>query len=805
MEQKVKRREWVKTAAIVFLSVLLILTFFSNTIMNRSLPEVATQVVQSGSINAQIRGNGTISAEETYDVTISQSRKVQSVKARVGDEVKTGDVLFVLDPAESSELQAARDTLASMELAYQQSMITASNAAAQENRSIQKLRDSYNEALAAYQMYSNMDPTKLNTQLAAANATLKSLNRDWEDAQEAVTNAQSDENYLENKAKVDSLKSQIDSLVEQMNNYDDQIKELQAGGSTSSAQKQKQEAEQQIVIAQNNQARDKLIYQDTYDSLQKFSLFFELYQEDNQNSNPRDTIPSSTSYSGLNEDKKASVDTRMAAYAEQPSLLNRNVSELNSQLILSISNHWHSLHALSEADIENLLETYEKWTDPELSETERDEYQEDVAILHEYATYIVLANKQKQIPESQEYEDLSAGVKTEVDEYLKKYSKEKDVSGFQSEINNYIVNPANFAFETWNLSFQEENLQNMSTAYEILTQDEKELKDAIENKKYLETELSNEDSISRLKTKKEETQEDLRTARQSYNVIQPVVEYSENRIEQLKTIAKQLQQKVDDQQDVVNRMQDAQSAASALTSAKEALEDALFELSLGDTDALRLQKDKEDIEKQKTLITELEEKSDAVEVKARVSGVISAVNITAGNTANAETPLATITIKDRGYTVRISCTADQSRRVTIGDQAKLSNYYSGGVTATLEKIIPDPQNPQTGRFLVFRLTGEGVQPGSNVTLAIGQKSATYEALIPNSALRSDTNGNYVLVVVEKSNALSTRYTARRVDVTVLASDDTQTAVVGLSPGDFVITTSNRPIEAGAQVRLPDAS
>ena len=58
MEQKVKRREWVKTAAIILLSVLLILTFFSNTIMNRSLPEVATQAVQSGSINAQIRGTG---------------------------------------------------------------------------------------------------------------------------------------------------------------------------------------------------------------------------------------------------------------------------------------------------------------------------------------------------------------------------------------------------------------------------------------------------------------------------------------------------------------------------------------------------------------------------------------------------------------------------------------------------------------------------------------------------------------------------------------------------------------------------
>ena len=38
------RRDWVKNAIIIFLAVLLVLTFFSNTIMNYSLPEVAATV-----------------------------------------------------------------------------------------------------------------------------------------------------------------------------------------------------------------------------------------------------------------------------------------------------------------------------------------------------------------------------------------------------------------------------------------------------------------------------------------------------------------------------------------------------------------------------------------------------------------------------------------------------------------------------------------------------------------------------------------------------------------------------------------
>ena len=49
-EKAGKRRDWVKNAAIVFLTIMLILTFFSNTIMNYSLPEVAIQYIQSGTI-----------------------------------------------------------------------------------------------------------------------------------------------------------------------------------------------------------------------------------------------------------------------------------------------------------------------------------------------------------------------------------------------------------------------------------------------------------------------------------------------------------------------------------------------------------------------------------------------------------------------------------------------------------------------------------------------------------------------------------------------------------------------------------
>lgn len=133
---KAKKREWVKTFVIIFLVVMLILTFFSNTIMNRSLPEVAAQYTQSGSINAKIRGTGQVSANETYDVTLNQTRKIRSVMVKVGDQVSTGDTLFVLEPNDSEELKQAQESLAQMELDYQKKLITLSNDNSTENREV---------------------------------------------------------------------------------------------------------------------------------------------------------------------------------------------------------------------------------------------------------------------------------------------------------------------------------------------------------------------------------------------------------------------------------------------------------------------------------------------------------------------------------------------------------------------------------------------------------------------------------------------------------------------------------------------
>lgn len=209
------------------------------------------------------------------------------------------------------------------------------------------------------------------------------------------------------------------------------------------------------------------------------------------------------------------------------------------------------------------------------------------------------------------------------------------------------------------------------------------------------------------------------------------------------------------------------------------------------------------IQKQEELVKELAG-DEADKIYAPVAGTVSAVNVTAGSFSSADAVLCTIEVPDMGYTMQFSVTKDQAKRLHVGDSASVTSFYWGSqINATLSAILPDPKNPQNNKLLVFDLTGD-VTAGREVSLSIGERSSSYDLVIPSSAVRTDTNGTYVLMIEAKSNALGNRYFARRANVKVVASDDTKSAVTGdLNWGDYVITNSSAPVAVGDQVRMAD--
>lgn len=212
-----------------------------------------------------------------------------------------------------------------------------------------------------------------------------------------------------------------------------------------------------------------------------------------------------------------------------------------------------------------------------------------------------------------------------------------------------------------------------------------------------------------------------------------------------------------------------------------------------------------------TAIAEAQEKVDELTAKtvdatitAPISGTINTINVTAGETTSAAVPVVVMQPEGQGYTLSFTVTNEQAKRLSVGDKADLVNAWRyDDVEVTLASIKPDKNNPGQQKLLTFNVQGS-VVAGQTLNLSVGQKSANYDYIVPNSAIREDNNGQFILIVESKPSPLGTRYTATRVDVQVVASDDTQSAITGgVSGYEFVITTATKPVQAGELVRLAE--
>ena len=301
---------------------------------------------------------------------------------------------------------------------------------------------------------------------------------------------------------------------------------------------------------------------------------------------------------------------------------------------------------------------------------------------------------------------------------------------------------------------------------------------------------------------------------------QAEVDAAQAKVDELKAQIQQNQAKIENLQSIADELAQAMGTNEAYEKAKAAYLEAYDSyLSLRETLDQKIASDNrsaalngvdlndlaQQIEIAKQKLDELTG-GEENQITAKVSGVVQSVSCTAGDTKAKDDVLCTIEVPDMGYNLSFSVTNEQARRLKPGDSATVSNFYWGGqIVATLSTITVDPKNPNTNKLLTFDVTGD-VNSGSELTVSVGQKSANYDVIIPNSSIRSDSNGSFVLAVDQRSSPLGNRYVARRVAVEVLAEDDLNSAVTGdLSYGDYVITTSNAPVKNGDMVRLADNS
>ncbi len=663
MEEKntTKRREWVKNAAIIFLTIMLLLTFFSNTIMNYSLPEVATQYVQTGTITAKVRGTGKVEASDPYNVIAKESRVITSVAVKQGDIVEKDQVIYYLEESESDELTKAEQELEDLELNYMKGLFGA-----------------------------NVSPEVITK---VANGNIDSFSQ----LQAKVTDMQ---NRLEAaKKRVEECQKNVDDLTLQSTKDTNN-----AGVSTKNEELTKDQATTDLTEAQNRFEKDKAA-----------------------------TIAS----------------------------LNAQITEVNSQI----------------ADLEKLLSNAEASagsgtsTNPSTTSSSYDGQRKKAIESLKKTVNVILKGLSK--PELGD-----VGLTEIEDAYKGVYDAIKDNKDYQTLIADY--NATHMLIDNI-----EQNAKDVNNLY-----------------------ANNQTLLSRKKA-------DLANLQKQLAEVQAITASSDGGVQDAQNRLNQANRNIleittaNSQTSVAwqNRLADANAALKNAQAVYDLLKEEQTSLAADINAELDLSKTNKDIQKKKEEIEKLKEKSMGSAVKAPVAGTITTVKYVAGETTQPEDVMAVIQPEGKGFTLSISVTNEQAKKVQIGDMAELQNsWYYEDARVMLSAIKPDPDNPGTNKLLVFDVSGSTIQADQSLSISVGQRSQEYELVVPNSAIREDNDGKFILTVESKSSPLGNRYIATRVGVEVLASDDNNSAISAPLYGwEYVITTSTKPVEAGKQVRLADNS
>lgn len=701
------RRGWVKNAIIIFLIIMLILTFFSNTIMNYSLPEVAAQYSQSGSITSKIRTSATVKANSTHKIVIDETRKILSVAVKDGDDVKIGDVLFYLEDAESNELKTARETLASLEKQYKLKQLESGVDYFNDELAIKNKRDELEKAQKAMDKVDVTDPD-------AAEAEVKRL-----------------------EAEQKNLAKLIEAYNKQISALSSKAADASIDG-TSTADR--------ITAASAKLDAVKAVYEQALSKKEATEAALENAEK-------------------ILEQAKAAQESAGAGSSTEAEI-KKNIEELERKMRYAKEDREKQFK-----EWDNDLQTaYDLWVDADFR------YNSALALYNQgsgsYDAVERWRTKAEQYHE--EYDTKAADINKKKSDYDYNYNRTLEENQRQLDDLNAQLGNAGLVTRVKNA---ENNKNAAATAAESA-----------------KTEFTKRET----EYNEAKTDYDKLVCLQKLEECESAVGKLNDQNEDLKAEIDALKN-YDDQTDKIKTLkQDLETLVHNLAKKKEenALQNAKDQLDMNEL--------VEKIEEQQALVKKYEANSVDAKIVADIDGQVGSLSATAGSETTMGQTLCEIVVTDLGYSCEINLNAEQAKRVRTGDEVTITNNWWSNIKGTIASVRNDPKNPGQNKIATITLTGD-VTVNQSLSITIGEKGQTYDSVVPNSAVREDNNGKFVLAVEAKSSPLGNRYVAKRVDVNVLASDDTNSAVSGVAGGEFIITTSTKPISAGMQVRMAENS
>lgn len=193
MAKKKDSRKWVVRAIIAFVVILGLLTFFSNTIMNATIPKVIGAYASRGNLSYSNNATGVVDIANKTEVIGIEGREIASVEVNEFEYVNEGDVLFILKEGDQEALEGLRDELEELERAeeyanrqpvepndytsYREAITMAEESLREAQETLAAAQNVNGTVAAANQVISSNQATliSLNAEIASASDTLESI------------------------------------------------------------------------------------------------------------------------------------------------------------------------------------------------------------------------------------------------------------------------------------------------------------------------------------------------------------------------------------------------------------------------------------------------------------------------------------------------------------------------------------------------------------------------------------------------------------------------------------------------------
>ena len=759
-----KRKDRIKNIAIVFLVIMLLLTFFSNTIMNYSLAEVETVYAESGTLTTKIRGEGYVEAKEPINVNCKRESEVLKVLVKEGDKVKKGQAMFVLAGESSADaIKQAQTDLMSLNHDYAKALLEmevpdyAANsmeikyAKKDLQRALDDTEDAKKENIKKKKEYAKLEKKAEN----AKNAMLKKADAVSAKAYEIsqleleLEGLESEKTELsgENSEGMSELDAAVTAAKREVEDAEDKVKQYESERTSKTIEEELKTKRKEL------------------DTMQKEldTLNADLKEAETPGSSSDEKI------TGLNRsirDKEAEIDN-----------LNIQISQANLE-ITELNNLYYNA-----------------------ADEEKEQYRQQLSSARQELNVLnqQIDAKKRELEDLQK--DLEAAKKDETTSSDKKIkqlkadiaSKEKDIVEIKKEI---------AALESEKSSSDSRETQLAAAKSELLAA-QKKLKNAQRQLEDAQNAVKNENSvkikevenkIKELKSKKLKLENQKTKLDSSYAQLQSAYETA-------KAEADSYQKADENLIDTLNQtVQEKRKALETLylNLAKERSDNNL-KMQVA---ALDNEQKAEAIEMKKDELDKLKKKRKNVIIRAKSEGTVSDITAKLGEKATPENSMARIQSSQNGYQISIPVTMEQSKLVKRGDNATVLNVWDDDIKVVLSEIKTDAQNPSAGKTLIFNVSGSNIENGTSLSISVGERKANYDYIVPTSAIREDSDGKFVLIIQEKSSPVGNRYIAKREEVTVLAQNETQSAVsAGFDSYASVITTASKAVEKGDYVRL----